>query len=43
MSGQVVEKEYRDKEPRIEILGKMGELKRGKNGGADAKPVARQQ
>lgn len=31
-----------EREPRIEVLGKMSELMRGKNGGADAKPTARQ-
>ncbi len=29
-------------EPKVEILGKMGELMKGKNGGADAKPTSRQ-
>lgn len=29
-------------EPKVEVLGKMGELMKGKNGGADAKPTSRQ-
>lgn len=28
--------------PKVEVLGKMGEMSLGKNGGADRKPTARQ-
>lgn len=28
--------------PKIEVLGKMGEMSLGKNGGRDASPTARQ-
>ncbi len=29
-------------EPMVEVLGKMGKLMRGKNGGGDASPTKRQ-
>ena len=32
----------KERAPKVEVLGKMGELMRGKNGGSDRKPAARQ-